>query len=266
MVTMYHYDLPARLHAIGGWTNAELRKHFVVYARLLFRRFGSRVHWWITVNEPFDFCVNGYGSTDNGAPMVHGAILGAEYLCVDNVLKSHALVYRLYRRHYAAAFGGKVGITLSSKYFYDAEAQTDDGDSGSSAELINDASGEVVDRAMQFELGWLAHPLFSRSGYYPAVMVETVASNSVRQRLAWSRLPQWSPEWRQLVRGSADFLGLNHYTSRLVRPAEAHAYDNATEPSLDGDRALRLSVRPEWRRGASQWQYAVPQGMGDILR
>lgn len=264
MITMYHYDLPARLQAIGGWTNMAIRKHFLVYARLLFRRYGARVHWWITVNEPFDFCVNGYGGNKMGAPMVLGGVFGAEYLCVDNVLKAHALVYRLYRRHFWERFQGKIGLSLSSKFFYDKDTATAfDGRMGPKK---GGAASPVVDRAMQFELGWLAHPIFSATGYYPAVVVDAVATNSVRQGLAWSRLPQWSTAWRDLVRGSADFLGLNHYTSRLVDVATADSYDNATEPSMDGDRNLRFDTRPDWSRGASPWQYAVPQGMGDILR
>lgn len=289
MVTMYHYDLPARLHAIGGWTNAEIRKHFQVYARLLFRRFGASVRWWMTVNEPFDFCVNGYGSTEAGAPMVRGGVLGAEYLCVDNVLKAHAQIYRLYRRHFWERQRGKIGISLSSKYFYDADLNAADssgemapgGEQGwmagnSTGLLVDDPTAPAVDRAMQFELGWLAHPLFSAAGGYPATVAEAVAARSVQQRLAWSRLPQWTPEWRRLVRGSADFLGLNHYTSRLVRLADADggagagqdggAGEGDEEPTMSGDRAVELSVREEWRRGASQWQYAVPQGLGDILR
>lgn len=283
MITMYHYDLPACLQTIGGWTNPLIRRHFLVFARLLFQRYGDRVRWWITVNEPFDFCNNGY-SMGLGAPMVNGSAQGAEYLCIDNVLKSHALVYRLYRKHFHERFGGKVGITLSSNFFYDEAKQerigrsnarsgsrqydVDDGDFDDDDDVDADDSvpSVAVDRAMQFGLGWLTHPLFSRSGYYPPVMVEAVASNSVADGRAWSRLPQWSPAWRELVRGSADFLGLNHYTSRLVRMAEAHDLDNVPKPSMYYDRGVVLTVRPEWPQGASDWQYAVPQGFGDLLR
>lgn len=60
-----------------------------------------------------------------------------EYLCVDNVLKAHASVYHLYQQKYKNSFGGKIGITLSSRFFY---ANKDEDDS------------DIVDRAMQYQV------------------------------------------------------------------------------------------------------------------
>lgn len=56
MVTMYHYDLPQSLQAFGGLTNSYFIQAFEAYANLLFDRFGDRVKYWITFNEPADFC------------------------------------------------------------------------------------------------------------------------------------------------------------------------------------------------------------------
>lgn len=60
MVTMYHYDLPAKLQEYGGLTNPIFVSYFEAYANLLFERFGDRVKYWITFNEPYDFCLDGY--------------------------------------------------------------------------------------------------------------------------------------------------------------------------------------------------------------
>lgn len=60
MITMYHYDLPQNLQIFGGLTNPIVISYFEAYANLLFERFGNRVKYWITFNEPADFCVAGY--------------------------------------------------------------------------------------------------------------------------------------------------------------------------------------------------------------
>lgn len=65
------------------------------------------------------------------------------------------------------------------------------------------------------------------------------------------------------MRGSADFLGLNYYTSRLV---EVLKQPSGPNPSHERDSMLKSAVKPEWKRAKSAWLYAVPSGLGDILR
>lgn len=67
----------------------------------------------------------------------------------------------------------------------------------------------------------------------------------------------------ETIRGTADFLGLNYYTSRFVEMAEQPVGVN---PSYDRDRGLVEIIKPEWKLSASDWLYSVPQGFGDILR
>lgn len=133
MVTMYHYDLPSNLQTFGGWTNPIMISHFQAYANLLFERFGDRVKYWITMNEPGDFCMAGYGDSIQAPGMdEHGV---GEYLCAHNVLKAHAVVYHLYRNTFYEEYKGQVGITVSSRFFYS-----------------DTNSSEDVDRAMQFSV------------------------------------------------------------------------------------------------------------------
>lgn len=116
MATMYHYDLPEELQKFGGLTNDISIEYFASYANLLFSRFGDRIKLWITFNEPANLCLLSYG-TGEFAPRIKANGVG-EYLCGDIVLKSHATVYHMYRERYAPRFHGKIGITLSSRYFY----------------------------------------------------------------------------------------------------------------------------------------------------
>ncbi|XP_055305125.1 myrosinase 1-like [Sitodiplosis mosellana] len=244
MVTMYHYDLPQDLQKLGGLTNSIVISYFEAYANLLYDRFGDRVKYWITFNEPGDFCTAGYGA-DQHAPAVNAHGVG-EYLCGHNVLKAHAVAYRLYRSSYYEQYKGQVGITLSSRFFYSDSNDT-----------------HTVDRAMQFSLGWFANPIFSPAGNYPAIMITSIASNSIREGRSWSRLPSFTDKWIETIRGSADFLGLNYYTSRYV---EVNPEPKGTNPSYERDINLKFVIKPEWKPSASNWLYSVPKGIGDILR
>lgn len=52
MVTVYHWDLPqALVEAYGGWEGRQIIDDYVNYATTLFKRYGDRVKYWITMNE-----------------------------------------------------------------------------------------------------------------------------------------------------------------------------------------------------------------------
>ena len=51
LVTMFHFDLPAALEQRGGWGSPESVQWFVDYASILYKNYGSRVKYWLTINE-----------------------------------------------------------------------------------------------------------------------------------------------------------------------------------------------------------------------
>lgn len=51
VATMFHFDLPLGLHERGGWANRDTIDAFCAYAELIFKRYGDRVKYWLTVNE-----------------------------------------------------------------------------------------------------------------------------------------------------------------------------------------------------------------------
>ncbi|XP_037935101.1 myrosinase 1-like [Teleopsis dalmanni] len=244
MVTMIHYDLPQALSDLGGFTNEIFIKYFRYYADTLYENFGDRVKVWVTFNEPFDYCVPGYGS-GNFPPMVRAPGV-ADYMCMETTLKAHAAAYRLYKAKYFETQGGKVGITISSRFLY---PKTNDND--------------AVDRGMQYSLGWLAHPIFSLSGNYPYIMIEDIVSNSQKEGRAWPRLSALKSWWLNAIKGSGDFLGLNYYSSRYVEEALP---PKGVVPSWDHDAHLKYDIDSKWRRAKSTWLYCVPEGLEDLLK
>ncbi len=51
VVTMFHFDLPYALEEKGGWSNRDTIDAFSKYAKVLFESFGSKVKYWLTINE-----------------------------------------------------------------------------------------------------------------------------------------------------------------------------------------------------------------------
>ena len=75
-------------------------------------------------------------------------------------------------------------------------------------------------RYMQWYIGIFAHPIFL--GDFPKVIKDMVEKKSKEQKYRKSRLPRLSSEDVALIKGTADFLGLNHYTTRMVEAASQH--------------------------------------------
>lgn len=94
-------------------------------------------------------------------------------------------------------------------------------------------------------------------------MREQIDYNSILERRSRLRLPVFSPYWIDQIRGSADFLGLNYYTSRYVELLQA---PTGVNPSYARDTMLNFTVKPKWKQAKSSFLYSVPSGLGDLLR
>lgn len=82
-------------------------------------------------------------------------------------------------------------------------------------------------------------------------MSEIVAKKSEEQGYPRSRLPAFTDEERDFVRGAADFFGVNHYTANMV---SANEYKTSNPiPSLFSDIDVGSYVPPEWPQAASKW-------------
>lgn len=114
-----------------------------------------------------------------------------------------------------------------------------------------------------FQLGWFAHPIFSVEGNYPPIMISQIANNSMHQGRSESRLPTFSKEWIAKIRGSADFFGINYYTSRMVELSNGLEGRN---PSFERDRNLKETVTSDFKPSSLFWLYSYPKGLGDVLR
>ncbi|XP_046382662.1 myrosinase 1 isoform X2 [Ischnura elegans] len=242
MVTLFHWDLPQPLQDIGGWANEVVAYHFADYARVAFAEYGDRVKWWLTLNEPWVHGNFGYGVGSYAPGVKLNGI--ANYLAGHTMLKAHTLAYEVYQQDFKASQKGKVGITLDS--FWMAPK------TGSGADQ------DAANRAMQFQLGWFAHPIFSKEGDYPAIMKQKIAERSENEGYPRSRLPTFSPEWINRIRGASDFLGINHYTTFQVSAGSGNS-------PLFLDAELDQSYDDSWPKTSAPWLRVVPWGLRSLL-
>ncbi|KAJ2947990.1 hypothetical protein O0L34_g9782 [Tuta absoluta] len=246
LITMYHWDLPQQLQDLGGWTNPIMADYFVDYARVLFSAFGPKVKAWTTFNEPLTFCQDGYGGND--APGARSSGL-EDYMCAHNVLRAHGMTYRMIEREFPQR-KRDVGVGISLDLHWAEPATTSEEDQ------------EAAEIVRQFTFGWYAHPIFSKTGDYPPIMRQRIDDYSRRQHFPRSRLPTFTQEEIDMIKGSADFLGLNHYTSSLVTKGNGKVN---LHPSFENDMGQILSQREDWPKSNSTWLRVVPWGFRKTL-
>ena len=248
MVTMSHFDLPYMLDGgwwEGGWLNPNSPDWFTAYAEILFQRLGDLVPLWITFNEPMQTVVGGWengnwppGKTDGQGRDV--------YQAARNILLAHGRVYRLYQEQYQPSQAGRLGITLNTDWFEPRDPS-------------DPAHVAMAEQSQQFRLGLWAAPVFT--GDYPALPAQIIANRSAAQGFPTSRLPPFTAAEQQMLAGSADFLGLNLYTSDLAAP---HQFPNS-EVSAAADNGAEYSQDETWFSSGSFWLKVTPQGIRKAL-
>lgn len=224
-VTLYHLDFPQILEdEYHGWLSPRVIDDFTAYADVCFREFGDRVRHWTTMDEPNVLSIAAYDSgafppcrcsPPFGANCTAGNSTVEPYVVAHNSILAHASVTRLYRDKYQATQKGFVGMNIYSFWNYPF--------SSSSADIA------ATQRALDFMVGWILDPLVY--GDYPEIM----------KKKAGSRIPSFTEEQSELIRGSADFIGINHYTSVYISDASNGETVGPRDYSADMAATFRIS-------------------------
>lgn len=108
------------------------------------------------------------------------------------MILAHAKAVQTYRTKYQQAQGGEIGMDVATAYY-------EPWDPTSPADI------EAVTTRIIWEYAFYYDPLVF--GDYPQVMKDYITDN---------RLPTFTDDEKKLVKGSFDYLGLNHYYSRYI--------------------------------------------------
>lgn len=254
IVTMYHWDLPLKLHTeLNGWLNPNITSHFLQYASLLYQEYGHHVKYWATFNEPWSFVTGGYGY-GNHAPGLSNSTENV-YHVAHHVLLSHAKAvqaFRQAREEGTVRRDGQISIVLNCDYAYPLDP-TDPSDIA------------AANRTLEYTLGWFLKPIVY--GDYPSVM---------KQRTG-SRLPKFTPEESQALKHSYDdVLMLNHYSSKVVTSCDSTQSKKSCDltPGWDTDLGIDDSRFPNEARLSSttngerncKWFSGYPKGYYQVIK
>lgn len=113
------------------------------------------------------------------------------------------------------------------------------------------------------QIGFTSHPIFSENGDYSEIVRNTIAENSKNENLQMSRLPIFTQEEMQLIKGSADFFGVNYFTSTY---AESGTELITPTPSYARDQNVIETQDSRWSVAASNWLRSAPKGLKDVLK
>ncbi|KAG4259351.1 glycosyl hydrolase family 1 [Fusarium proliferatum] len=230
MVTLYQWDLPQALHERygGPLCKSEFVADFAHYARTVFKALSPKVKIWMTFTEPWIISTFGY----NRGVFAPGR-------SSDRSKDPEGDTVKIYRDEFKHSSGGEIGITLSCDWAYPSNPD-------------DEKDHIACSRFIDFFLGWFADPIYR--GYYP---------ESMREQLS-DRLPVWTAEEINLVKGSNDFFALDYYSSTFVKhrdsPPSADDFMGNTELTWENGKGETVG-----RESGLYYMRSNPQGLRHLL-
>ncbi|KAF2466398.1 glycoside hydrolase [Lindgomyces ingoldianus] len=226
-VTLFHWDLPLFLqNTYNGWLSDKIISDFTDYARIVFNRWHSKVHYWFTVNEPIVFC-GFYPLPANYFKNTTIPPKQQPYVCGHNVLLSHASAY-----HLAKSINSSLSVSFKTNGGFKIP-RTD-----------SQADAEAVQRAWDFNEGWFANPTFI-NGDYPTHLKDYVSGF----------LPAFTDKQKAQINGTCDIFAHDAYTSDFIMAPDAGidaCIANTTNPLYPGCyNTTKVYANGYWTIGAA---------------
>lgn len=112
LVTIFHWDTPVWVYEKGGWLSKKIIPLFAEYTKAVVEKLSDRVTYWMAMNEPQCFIMNGYMQGVH-APFKH------KYLSLSKLTRiclfAHAEAVNTIRKY--AKKPPKVGIAMAAGAF-----------------------------------------------------------------------------------------------------------------------------------------------------
>ncbi len=239
IVTIYHWDLPACLqHEYAGWEDRKIIADFVEYAEVLFKEYGDKVKYWVSLNEQNIFTSLAY--ILNVHPPKGNSV--EKFLQANhNANLANALTIKKFR---SMGLKGKIGPSFAYSPSYALSANPDD-------VIAKNFAEELMD--------WFWLDVYVR-GTYPKIAVRKL------EQLGYE-IPMHEGDDEILKGAKPDFLGLNYYQTATysspdakVQVTEESKNTVAASEALEPFVSLFKQVKNEHVK-LTDWNWAIdPKG------
>jgi beta-glucosidase len=214
-VTLFHWDLPASLARLGGWSNRDIAGWFGDYATTMANVLGDRVRYWVTLNEPFVVAAEGH-LVGHHAPGLRNIFATGQ--SVHNQLRAHVAGF-----HALKAVDPNFAVGLVQH---------------NAAVWPNSNSEEDVAAAERAQ-AWHNFPLFTDPlvyGHYPPELVDRLEPY----------LPRGYENDMSALRVVPDFIGINYYHGYYARNTSEDWLGFAEVDEPEAPRTtMNWAIRPE---------------------
>lgn len=218
IVTMYHFDLPYALQEKGGWSNRETIDAYENYAKTLFKYFGDRVKYWLTINE-------------QNMMILYGAVLGTVDSKIKNPQKElyqqnhHMLLAqaKAMKLCHEMCSNAKIGPAPNIISIYPASSKPEDVIAASNFSSIR--NWLYLDAAVFGRYNSIAWSYLEEKGYTPVIQ---------------------EGDMEILKSGKPDFIAFNYYSTSTV----AESKNDSSNKNSTGDQQIAIG-EPGVYRGVS---------------
>ena len=220
-VTLFHWDLPLKLHKQGGWMNPDIIRWFADYTRVVVDRLSDRVTNWITLNEPQCFVLLGHqtGVHAPGLKLPESDLLQIGH----NALLAHGRSVQVIREH--AKQPPRIGLApVGTTSIPETEREID-------IEAARNATYHGINDSL-FNTTWWLDPVYK--GRYPEAMVARRLDN----------MPRVTSEDMKLISEPIDFCAFNLYQAGVVRAGANGTIEPIEYPEGHPITAMEWPVTP----------------------
>ncbi|WP_449621128.1 glycoside hydrolase family 1 protein [Robertmurraya sp. Marseille-Q9965] len=198
ILTIYHWDLPQALQdEYGGWESRQIVEDFTNYSELLYKRFGDRVKYWVSLNEQNVFTSHGYKLASHPPGVKDDKLF---YQVNHHANLANASAIKAFRKYVP---DGKIGPSFAYGPAYPYSSKPED--------IL------AFENIEEFNAHWWMDVY--AWGEYPKVAWNYLVEKGLAPKLEAGDLDL-------LKEGKPDFMGLNYYQTGAV---EHNPLDGVTE-------------------------------------
>ncbi|MGE6631887.1 glycoside hydrolase family 1 protein [Bacillus sp. NPDC077027] len=218
IVTMYHFDLPHALQTKGGWSNRATVDAFERYAEILFKEYGQKVKYWLTINEQNMMILHGsaLGTLDPNLENPKKELYQQNHHMLVAQAKAMSLCHRLLPE-------AKIGPAPNIALIYPSTSKPEDILAAANYNAIR--NWLYLDMAVYGRYNNLAWAYMKEKGILPVIE---------------------DGDMDILESAKPDFIAFNYYTSQTV---EASKGDGTDEFARGGDQHLKSGEEGVYKGG-----------------